>query len=99
MSLSFPKSAQIPLVSGYQNDLDFVWISSRSASCSCMTFTGNVKAGIFPYEWSFIFFFSQGVEDLIGIDHPVERGLEFANLIITEQFNFRVFQLLRCSYW
>ena len=43
--------------------------------------------------WLLIFFFSQGIEDLIGIDHPVERGLELANLIITEQFNFRIFQL------
>ena len=40
---------------------------------------------------SIIFFFCQGIEDLIGIDHPVECGLQLANLIITEQFNLRVF--------
>jgi hypothetical protein len=43
--------------------------------------------------WLLICFFCQGIEDLIGIDHPVERGLELANLIIAEEFNFRIFQL------
>jgi len=34
--------------------------------------------------------YSQGIEDPVGNDHAVERGLQLANLIIAEQFNFRI---------
>ena len=49
--------------------------------------------GVRAFTRSVIFFFCQGIEDFIGIDHPVKRGLELTDLIITEQFNFRIFQL------